>query len=136
MVVSRLVLAILAVFVVRTGMNASFYGYLMADHFRALQQVHPGLFREVIPGLVGTDLVWAAIFCFLFVKVGRSLGTGIGAGVTLGIFVALLGQALGNLYYFFTTTYMTPTDVVVDGIYALIAYAIQGAVAPLVYKQT
>ena len=136
MIVSRLVLAILAVWVVRTGMNALFYGYVMADHFTALQQAHPGVFREVIPGLVGTDLVWAAIFCFFFAKVGRSLGTGIGAGVTLGIFVALLGQALGNLYYFFTTTYMTAGDVVIDGIYAVVAYAIQGAVAALVYKQT
>ncbi len=134
MVVSRLLLAILAVFVVRTGLNSVFYGLLMADHMRTLQQTHPGVFREVIPGFIGTDLIWAAVFCFLFAKVGRSLSTGVSGGATLGVIVALLGQVLGNFYLFFSTTYMTGMDVAMDSAYALVSHAIQGAVAALVYK--
>ena len=134
MVASRLLLTILAVFVVRTGLNFVFYGQIMADHMRTLQQTHPGVFREVIPGFVTTDLIWAAVFCFLFAKVGRSLGIGVSAGVTLGVIVAILGQVLGNLYLFFSTTYMTSTNVMMDSVYALVSHAIQGAVAALVYK--
>jgi hypothetical protein len=123
-----------AVFVVRVAMNFIFYGMLMADHFKTLQQAHPGIFRDVIPGFIGTDLIWSVIFSLLYALVGRALGSGIGAGVKLGIFVALLGQALGNLYMYFGTTYMSVGDVAGDSIYAVAAYAIQGAVAAAVYK--
>jgi hypothetical protein len=90
----------------------------------------------VIPGFIGTDLIWAAVFCFLFAKVGGALGGGAGGGVKLGILVALLGQALGNFYLFFSSTYMTLGDVITDSIYALVAYAIQGAVAGLIYRRS
>jgi hypothetical protein len=133
-VTGRLLLTVLAVFVVRTSMNAVFYGSLMADQMRAMQQAHPGVFREVIPGFIGTDLVWAAVFCFLFAKVGGALGGGVGGGVKLGILVAILSQVLGNFYIFFSVTYFTPGNIVTDCVYALIAHAIQGAVAGLIYK--
>ena len=131
---SRLLLPVLAVFVVRTGLNFVFYGLVMAEQFKQLQQAHPGVFREVIPGFVGTDLIWAAVFCFLFAKVGPALGSGVGAGVKLGFLAAILGQVLGNFYIYYSVTYMTPGIVITDSAYALVCHCIQGAVAALVYK--
>jgi len=130
----RLMLTILAVFFVRTTLNFVFYGQILADHMKQMQQKYPGMFREVIPGFIGLDFVWAVVFCVLFAMVGMALGGGVGGGVKLGMFVAFLGQVMGNFYMFFGSTFLPIGDAIIDSVYALVSYSIQGAVAGLVYK--
>jgi hypothetical protein len=64
------------------------------------------MFRQVVPGYILTDLLFALGFAFLFVKVGAVLGGGRMAGVKLGLLVAVLSLVIGSLYQYFSVTYM------------------------------
>ncbi|MCC6585111.1 MAG: hypothetical protein IT168_00200 [Bryobacterales bacterium] len=131
----KTILAIVCVFVARTVMNMLFYGMLAADHFKALQAAHPGIFREVIPAYVITDLIFAAIFVTFLGKVLTTFGGGAGGGVKIGIYVALLGVVLGDVYMYYGVTYMTPGMTATDMAYGLIAHAIQGALGGLILSR-
>lgn len=131
----KTILAIVCVFVARTLMNMLFYGMLAADHFKELQAAHPGIFREVVPAYVATDLVFAVIFVSFLGKILATFGGGVAGGVKIGIYVALLGAVLGDVYMYFGVTYMSPGMVVADMAYGLIAHAILGAIGGLLLSR-
>jgi len=132
--VGRFLGAVLGVWVVRTVLNFLFYGMAMSSQYEALAAAHPGVFREVIPGFIATDLVFALIFVYLWTKAGPCFGGGIKGGVIGGAWIGVLFGLVWNLYYFFGFTFMTATDVVIDAVYTIVAIAIQGAVAAAIYK--
>jgi hypothetical protein len=132
--VGRFAGTVIGVWIVRTVLNAIFYTQIVGRQWHDIASAHPGMFRQVIPAYIVTDLIFAAIFSLLFVKVGTALGEKVKAGVVLGLFVALLSPVIGNLYQYYTVTYVPVGLAVTDSIYHLIAHAIQGAVAGLIYK--
>ena len=81
-----------------------------------------------------TDLIFALVFTFLFVKVGAALGGSLKAGVTLGVIVAILSPVLGNLYQYYSLTYLPAGLAFTDSIFHVIAHAIEDGVAGLIYK--
>jgi hypothetical protein len=130
----RFAAAVVAVWVVRSVLNFLFYGVAMASYYEALMTQHPEVFREVIPGFIATDLLFAAFFVFLWAKTGSAFGSGRGAGVKFGAWIGLFFGLVWNLYYFFGFTFMTLGDVALDTAYSTVAVALQGAVAASVYR--
>jgi hypothetical protein len=130
----RFVGASVVVFIVRTVMNTLFYGFLMQAQYAALAAAHPGLFREVIPAFIATDLVVAFLLTYLIVKAGSAFGGGMKGAVTLAILLAILGPVMFGLYYFFSVTYESVSSFAVESLYQIVAHAIQGAVAAAIYK--
>ena len=128
----RFVGAGVAVFIVRFLLNFLFYGVLIHPQYQAIADAHPGMFREVIPAYAVLDLIAAFLIVYFFIKCG--FGGGVKGGVTLGILLGLFGPVLATLYYFFSTTYYPTSLMGTEIVYALVAHAIQGAVAALVYK--
>ena len=131
----RMILAVIAVFVTRDVLNVLFYGVLSAEQFKALQAAHPGIFREVVPAYVATDLIFAIIFVLFLMKVLPTFGGGLGGGVKAGIYVALLGAVLGDVYMYYGVTYMTPGMLVADMVFQLVSHTIQGAVGGLLLSR-
>jgi hypothetical protein len=125
--------AVIGVWIVRVALNATFYTQIVGRQFEQMSSAHPGMFRTVIPAYIVTDLVFALVFTFLFVKVGAALGVGIKAGVTLGVIVAVLSPVIGNLYHYYSVTYLPAGLALTDSIFQLIAHAIEGGVAGLIY---
>ncbi len=78
-----------AVWLVRVALNWTFYTRVIGQQSHQIAAAHPGLFREVVPGFILTDLIFAFVFTYLFVKVGAALGGGRMAGVKLGLLVAV-----------------------------------------------
>ncbi|HLE83978.1 MAG TPA: hypothetical protein VJG13_06540 [Thermoanaerobaculia bacterium] len=132
--VGRFLGAVLGVWVVRTVLNFLFYGMAMSSQHEALAAAHPGVFREVIPGFVATDLLFALLFVYLWVKTGPCFGGGIKGGVVGGAWLGVLLGVVVNLYWYFSVTFMSPTDLAIDAVYTIVALAIQGAVAAAIYK--
>lgn len=126
--------AVVVVWVVRVVCNWLFYGVAMSGQYQALAEQHPGVFREVIPGFIATDLLFTLIFVYLWAKAGASFGGGIKGGAITGAWIGVLFGLVGNFYHFFSTTYMTAGDVTVDAVYQIVSVAIQGAVAAAIYK--
>jgi len=88
----------------------------------------------VIPAYIVTDLIFALAFAFLFVKAGAALGGGVKAGVILGLIVAVLSPIVGGLYQYYGVTYLPASLELAGAIFQLIAHAVEGAVAGLIYK--
>ena len=126
--------AAIATGVVRTILNSGFYGFCLAGWFEDLRTAHPGVFREVIPGYIATDFIFAFAFVYLFAKAGSSLGGGVKGGVCLGILIAILSPVLGILYQFFGVTFLTVGMVATDMAFQVVAHMIVGAVAGAIYK--
>ena len=61
---------------------------------------------------------------------------GIKAGVTLGVIVGILSPVLGNLYQYYSVTYLAAGLAFTDSIFHLIAHAIEGGVAGVIYKDS
>ena len=101
----------------------------------ANRRCSPGVFRQVVPGFILTDLVFALGFTYLFVKVAAALGGGRMAGVKLGLLVAVLSPVIGTLYKYFSVTYMPVGLTSVEAFSQVIAHAIEGAVAGATYKR-
>jgi hypothetical protein len=136
--IGRFAGAVIGVWVVRVALNATFYTQIAGRQFEQMSSAHPGMFRTVIPAYIVTDLIFALGFTFLFVKVGAALGGpalggGIKAGVTLGVTVALLSPVIGNLYHYYSVTYLPAGLALTDSIFQVIAHAIEGGVAGLIY---
>lgn len=131
----RFAAAVIGVWVVRSALNTMFYGGILAKHFEEKRAAYPGIFREVIPGFIGTDLIFAVFFVLLFALVGAALGGGVPAGVKLGLIVAILSPVLGDLYMYFGVTYMSAGEAAADSVFQIVAHAIQGVVAGVIYKQ-
>lgn len=132
--VGRLMGAGVAVFVVRFLLNFLFYGTLMSARYQEISDAHPGMMREVIPAYAVLDLVTAFLIVWLFAKAGSAFGGGVKGGATVGVLVAVLGPVIGGLYYFFSVTYYPSDLAAIEAVYALVAHAVQGAVAGAVYK--
>ncbi len=130
----RFIAAVIGVWIVRVALNATFYGGIMAKRSEEMSAAHPGMFREVIPAYIATDLIFALVFVFLFAKVGSAVGGGAKAGVTLGVLVAILSPVIGSLYQYFSVTYLTAGLLITESVFQLVAHAIEGAVAGLIYK--
>ena len=128
--------AAIAVWVVRVLLNWTFYTQVVGSQFKQIADAHPGIFREVIPAYIMIDLLFALVFVFLFAKVGSALGGGAAAGAKLGVIVAILSPVLGLLYQYFSFTFMPPGLAVTDGVFQVLAHAVEGAVAGLIYKTT
>ena len=126
--------AALGVWIVRVALNWTFYTQVVGNQYKQITGAHPGMFREVIPAYIVTDLIFALAFAFLFVKVGAALGGGARAGVRLGVFVAILSPIVGSLYQYYSVTYLPVGLAVTDSIFQLIAHAIEGAVCGLIYR--
>jgi hypothetical protein len=124
----------LGVWLVRVVLNATFYTWIVGRQFDEIASAHSGMFRTVIPAYIVTDLIFAVVFAFLFVKVGNALGGGVKAGVTLGIIIAFLSPVIATLYEYYQVTYLTVRLAVTVSIFQVIAHAIEGAVAGLIYK--
>lgn len=132
--VGRFVGAVVGVWLVRTACNFLFYGMAMSGRYQELMDQHPGVFREVIPGFIATDLVFALFLVYLWVKAGAAFGEGLKGGLIGGAWIGLFFGLTWNLYYFFSVTYWTVGDVAIDSVYTLVSVAIQGAVAGAIYK--
>ncbi len=130
----RFVGAAVAVWLVRTLLNAGFYGYLMHGEFEKMDAAHPGMFREVVPAFIAIDLLVAVLLVYLIVKAASCFGGGMKGAVTIAIFVAILGPIVFSLYYYFSTTYYTVNFFCIESVYQLVAHAIQGAIAAAIYK--
>ena len=130
----RYLLAAVAVWVVRTLLNAGFYGYLMQGEYERISAQYPGAFREVVPAFITLDLLVALLIVYLIVKAASCFGGGMKGAVTIAIFVAVLGPIVFSLYYYFSTTYYTVSSFAMETVYQLVAHAIQGAVAAAIYK--
>ncbi len=126
--------AAVAVWVVRTLLNAGFYGYLMHGEFEKIDAAHPGMFREVVPAFVAIDLLVALLLVYLIVKAVSCFGGGMKGAVTIAIFIAILGPIVFSMYYYFSTTYYTVNFFCIESVYQLVAHAVQGAIAAAIYK--
>ena len=134
--VGRFVGAVLGVWVVRVVLNFLFYGVAMTATYESLSAAHPGVFREVIPGLIATDLVVAVLLVYLWAKAGRSFGGGTMGGAKVGLWLGLVLGLVVNLYNFFGFTFMSLGLFGLDTVYQLVTAALQGAVAAAIYKDS
>ncbi len=123
-----------AVWLVRVVLNWTFYTRVIGQQSQQIAATHPGVFRQVVPGFILTDLIFALAFTYLFVKVGAALGGGRMAGVKLGLLVAVLSPVIGGLYQYFGVTYMSVGLMAAESVFQMIAHAIEGAVAGAMYK--
>jgi hypothetical protein len=130
----RFLVSAAAVWLVRVALNWTFYTRMIGQQSQQIAAAHPGIFREVVPGFILTDLVFALAFTYLFVKVGAALGGGRMAGVKLGLLVAVLSPVIGSLYQYFSVTYLSVGLMVAESVFQIIAHAIEGAVAGAIYK--
>jgi hypothetical protein len=132
--VGRFLASAAAVWLVRVALNWTFYTRVIGHQSQQIAAAHPGIFREVVPGLILTDLVFALVFTYLFAEVGAALGGGPMAGVKLGLLVAVLSPVIGNLYQHFSVTYLSVGLMTAESVFQLIAHAIEGAVAGAMYR--
>ena len=126
--------AAVAVWVVRVALNWTFYTQVVGSQFKQIADAHPGVFREVIPAYIMIDLLFALVFVALFAKVGSACGGGAKAGAKLGVIVAMLSPVLGILYQYYSFTFIQPGLAATEAIFQLVATAVQGVVAGLMYK--
>jgi hypothetical protein len=133
--VGRFLASAAAVWLVRVALNWTFYTRVIGQQSQQIAAAHPGTFREVVPGFILTDLIFALVFTYLFVKVGAALGGGRMAGAKLGLLVAVLSPVIGSLYQYFSVTYMSVGLFTAESVFQIIAHAIEGAVAGAMYKE-
>jgi len=132
--IGRFVGTALGVWIVRVALNATFYTRIVGRQFDEIASAHPGMLRTVIPAYIVTDLIFAVVFAYLFVKVGGVLGGSAKAGVTLGVMIAILSPVIGTLYEYYQVTYLPAGLAVAVSIFQVIAHAVEGGVAGLIYK--
>ncbi len=132
--VGRFLVAVVGTWIVRVALNATFYTQVVGEQFESISSAHPGMFREVVPAYIAIDLLVAVLFVYLFAKAGAAFGGGVKGGVTLGLLVALLSPVVGNLYQFYSSTFLPAGLVGTETVFQLFAHAVQGAVVGWLYK--
>jgi hypothetical protein len=132
--IGRFFAATLGVWMVRVVLNGTFYIYIVGKQHDQIAFGHPGIYRIVIPAFIATDLIFALAFAYLYARVGATLGGGATAGMKLGLIVAVLSPIIGQLYQYYSFTFLPPGLVIKDMIFQTIAHAIEGAIAGLIYK--
>jgi hypothetical protein len=130
----RFVASAVAGWIVRVALNWSFYTKVIGTQAEKISAAHPGMFRQVVPAYILTDLLFALAFTYLFVRVGSAFGGGVKAGAKLGVLIAILSPVLGSLYQYFSVTYMPVGLAAAEGVFQLIAHAIEGATVGGVYR--
>jgi len=115
-------------------LNWTFYTKVIGAQAGQISAAHPGMFRQVVPAYILTDLLFAVAFAYLFVKAGGAFGGGAMAGVKLGLVVAVLSPVLGSFYQYFSVTYMPIGLAAAESVFQVIAHAIEGGVAGAIYK--
>lgn len=133
--VGRFLGAVLGVWVVRTGLNFLYYGLAMREKYEAMMAEYPGVFKEGIAGFIVTDLLFAVVLVYLWVKAGAAFGTGAKGGAIGGLWIGVLVGVVGGLYQFFSYAFIAPADYAMDAVYQVVSLAIQGAVAGVLYKR-
>jgi hypothetical protein len=131
--ISRFVGTVVGVWIVRVALNWIFYAKIIGRRYAQISSAHPGMLRTVIPAYIATDLIFALAFAFLFVKAGAALGGGVKGGVILGVIVAILSPVIGMLYEYYGVTYLPGGVELASAIFQVIAHAIEGAIAGLIY---
>lgn len=132
----RYLIAVLAVWIVRTVLNALWYGWYTAEAYAAAIEPYVGAFREVVPAYVTADLLFALVFVWLWVKVGAAFGSGAKAGGTYGFVIGLLAGVIPGIYWVYSLTVVTPGMWLQGVIFELVAGVLVGALAAVVYKAT
>ena len=132
----RFVLAAITVWIVRVLLNATFYSKVVGGQWQQIATAHPGMFRQVVPAYILTDLIFALSFTYLFVRVGAVLGSGVQGGVKLGILVAILSPVIGGLYHYYSVSFLPLNLMLSESVFQIIAHAVEGAVAGATYKTT
>ncbi len=130
----RFVASAVAVWILRVALNWTFYTKVIGARAAEISAAHPGMFRQVVPAYILTDLLFALAFTYLFVRVGAAFGGGAIAGMKLGLLVAILSPVIGSLYQYFSVTYMQVGLTAAEIVFQLIAHAIEGGVAGVIYK--
>ena len=130
----RFVGAALAVWIVRTVLNWLFYGQYMAELTTAVSAQWEGAFRQVVPAYILTDLLFALVFVWLWTRVGSAFAAGAKGGAGYGVVIGLLAAVIPSIYHFYSVTYITYPTWVTEIVYQLVAHAILGVVAALVYR--
>lgn len=130
--IQRLLIAIVAVYLLLWGLAVLFYDILLADQFgpmRALMRPEHELSGNM-PWEMLAGLVQVAVFCYVFTK-GRE-GGGIAEGVRYGFLIGLLLAAVQ-----FVWTLSLPLSLVTAalvGIVALVMWTVAGAVLAAIYR--
>jgi hypothetical protein len=128
----RTIGAVIGVWLVRTLVNWLYYGIYMADTFAELGERFPGVFREVVPAYIVADLLFAAVFVWLWTKVGSTFGGGAQGGALYGFSIWLLAEAITSIYYFYSFTYMTHAMWLSSVAVQLVVFLLMGVVAAAV----
>jgi hypothetical protein len=124
----------LGVWIVRVVLNGTFYTHIVRKQYDQIAFGHPGMYRAVVPAFIAADLVFAFAFAYLYARVGVALGGGATGGVKLGLIVAVLSPIIGQVYQYYSFTFLPPSLVIKDVVFQTLAHAIQGATAGLIYK--
>jgi hypothetical protein len=130
----RFIASAVAVWILRVALNWTFYTKVIGARAEQISAAHPGIFRQVVPAYILTDVLFALAFTYLFVKVGTAFGGGALAGMKLGLLVAILSPVIGNLYQYFSVTYMPIGLATAESVFQVIAHAIEGGMAGAIYK--
>jgi hypothetical protein len=130
----RYVAAVIAVWVVRTLLNWLFYGQYMSEQYAAVTSQWSGAFREVVPAYIVADLLFAAVFVWVWTKAGAAFGSGAKGGAMYGFAVSLLAMVIPSIYYYYSVTYMSTTMWGTEVVYNIVAHVVIGIVAAMVYR--
>lgn len=130
----RYMVAVVAVWVVRTCLNWLFYGMYMMDQMSSAVEQWEGAFREVVPAYILTDLLVALVFVWLWGKVASVFADGAKGGAVYGLVIGVLAGFLPSVYHFYSVTYITYGQWTTEIIYQLVVHVIMGVVAALLYR--
>jgi hypothetical protein len=130
----RFIGAVIAVWLVRTLINGLYYGVYMSDTYQAMADRFPGVFREVVPAYILADLLFAAVFVWLWAKVAPTFAAGAAGGATYGVVMWLVAEVITGIYLFYSFTFMTPGMWASSLAVQLVVYLLMGVVAAALIK--
>lgn len=132
----RYALTVVAVWVVRVIFGWLFWGNYMSEKYAAATAAWSDAFRMVIPAYIVADLLFAAVFVWLWVKVGSTFGADAKGGALYGLVVGLLASVIPSIYLVYSVTYVSTSLWATEIVAMLVLHVLIGIVAALVYKAT